>query len=89
MGRNFTEGMAEAERDGLIDLNTAIRHHLQHNFYPPVHTAFVDTALEAITNANNGDYDTEVTMANGLVRTTAFVIDGLRLEAFIYETEAN
>jgi len=86
MGNQVAEGYAEAVEDGLIDLTQALTIHLSGNHYPPVHPSFVDTALEAIRLANEGQFDEDVTMANGLVRSVHFIIDGLHLWAFVNES---
>jgi hypothetical protein len=83
MGNQVAQGYAEAVEDGLIDLTQALSIHLASNHYPPVHPSFVQTALEAIRLANDGLFDEEVTMANGLVRSVQFVVEGLHLWAFL------
>ena len=67
----------------LADLETAVTWHLRSNHYPPIHTDFVPVALKAIELANEGEYDAELTYPNGLVRTVAHTIEGLRLDAYI------
>lgn len=86
MGNQVARGYADAVEDGLIDLTQAVLVHLSSNHYPPVHPNFLETALEAIRLANEGQFDEDVTMANGLVRSVYFIIDGLHLWAFVEES---
>lgn len=87
MGTTQAEGMAEAIGDGMIDLRAALGWHLASNHYPPVHEAFVPTCEEALEAAGRDDWQHEITMPNGLVRTAAQIIQGLHLEAFLAPEE--
>jgi len=83
MGRISTEGMIEAGDELGLPRRQQLLWHLSSNHYPPVHPAFAETAEEAIRLADLGEWDAEVTMPNGLVRTASFVIEGLHLEPFL------
>jgi hypothetical protein len=48
-----------------------------------VSIAFLPAAMRAIDNAMAEDWDEEIDLPNGLTRTTAAVIDGLHLDAFV------
>jgi len=87
MGRLSTEGMIEAGDELGLPRRQQLLWHLSSNHYPPVHASFVETAEEALRLAAEGEWDAEVTMPNGLVRTAAFVIEGLHLEAFLESGE--
>jgi len=88
MGRSSTEGMIETGDALGVGRRQQLLWHLQSNHYPPVHEVFVETAEEAIRLALLGRRDAQVTMPNGLVRTVAFIIEGLHLEPFIEQDEA-
>jgi len=83
MGRISTEGMIEVGDELGLPRRQQLLWHLSSNHYPPVHSAFVEAAEEAIRLAELGEWETELTLPNGLVRTAAFVIEGLHLEAFL------
>jgi len=81
MGANFARELADGI--GGISLETAIRIHLQSNHFPPVHEVFMETAIEAINRAADGDWYSEITMPNGLTRTVHHIVDGLHLHNFV------
>ena len=83
MGSLNAQGMNEAVNDGLLDMRTALRWHLTSNHYPPIHPVFIDTAEEAIAAANAGDWDTEITMPNGIVKTVGSIVEELHLGSFL------
>ena len=72
---------------GATDRHTALSWHLQANCYPPVHQAFLPVCEQAIDAALEDDWDREIEMPNGLVRTAAYIVDGLHLEAFLVEQD--
>jgi len=83
MGRISTEGMIEAGDELGLPRRQQLLWHLSSNHYPPVHPSFAGTAEEAIRLADLGEWDAEVTMPNGLVRTAAFIVEGLHLKPFL------
>jgi hypothetical protein len=83
MGRLSTEGTIEAGDEFGLPRRQQLLWHLSCNHYPPVHADFVVAAEEAIRLADEGRWEAEVTLPNGLVRTAAFVIEGLHLEPFL------
>ena len=87
MGRLSAEGMMEAGYELCISRRQQLLWHLSNNHYPPVHSSFVETAEEALRLADEGEWDAQVTMPNGLVRTAAFVIEGLHLDCFLSQEE--
>lgn len=68
-----------------MDLDTALGVHLTSNHYPAIDLAFVPVAKEAIALAESGEWDTELTYPNGLVRTVAHTVEGLHLDFFIQD----
>lgn len=87
MGLSNTTGMADAVKDGQMPIEAAVAYHLQTNHYPPVHSVFIDTALEAIELAQRGKYDTLQTYPNGLRRTVGETVEGLHLAPFIEDED--
>jgi hypothetical protein len=83
MGKRRAEEMASAVREGYASLDAALRYHLTCNHYPPVHTSFIETARTAIEACQRDEYDEEIIMPNGLVRTAAEIVEGLHLEDFL------
>jgi hypothetical protein len=67
----------------MIDLDTSLHYHLRNNHFPPVSDAFIDTAKQAIELANQGDYDTEIEMPNGITLEVNRIIEGLHLEFYL------
>lgn len=86
MGANMAIDLANGAGIG-ISRTDGLRIHLTSNHFPPVHEVFVETAIQAIDLANSGDWSTELTMPNGLVRTVQFIVDGLHLHAWIQDSE--
>lgn len=66
-----------------IGFDTALRTHLRHNHFPPIHEVFVPVAKEAIEKALEGDYDYVQTYPNGLRRPVRSTIEGLHLEDYL------
>lgn len=85
MGRMTALGLVESG----VSLDTALAVHLKSNHYPPIDLAFVPVAKEAIALADEGDWDTEITYPNGLVRTVSHTIEGLHLEPFLDSEHAH
>lgn len=61
MGYLAALGMADA-----TDFRRAVGWHLQHNHYPPVPATMVDTCLEAIALAADGEWDEEYILPPGI-----------------------
>jgi hypothetical protein len=62
MGALQAMAMAEAS----ITLEQQIEWHLTSNHYPPVPSIMVQPCIEAIDNANEGDWDAEITLPEGV-----------------------
>jgi hypothetical protein len=61
MGRLSTEAMLEQ-----VDADTALRWHLQHNHYPPVPLAMLETCKTAIRLAREGTSKARVQLPAGI-----------------------
>ena len=62
---------------------TLLGYHLQNNQYPSVSLDFIPICIEAIECYNMGEFDVEITMPNGIVKTAWDIVDGLHLDWFI------
>ena len=62
MGALSAIAMAEAS----ISLEQQIEWHLTTNHYPPVPPIMVQTCIEAIDNANEGEWDKDITLPEGV-----------------------
>jgi len=81
MGHSTTEGFADAAKDGLASLRTAISLNLSTNHYPPIPTVYVEPVVAALEAYNEGDVArpidiTEVVKETGMEPRLAFVEDG-------------
>jgi hypothetical protein len=91
MGRLQAEEFAEMARLGETTLRGAIEFHLTSNHFPPVPTIMADACLEAIDNANAGEWDKMVSLPEGVgyrgltVAPTQAIIEQHHLESFLEE----
>ena len=89
MGRLQAEAMAEAS----ISLDMQLEWHLQSNHYPPVPTYMVPVCIEAIDNANEGEWYKLVSLPEGVgykgltVAPTWAIVESHHLDAWIIESE--
>jgi hypothetical protein len=71
------------------DLRTALSWHLTSNHFPPVPTIMVDTCIEAINNANDGEWDKLVSLPEGVgykgltVAPTHAIVEQHHLDSFL------
>jgi hypothetical protein len=79
MGKKTAEEIAEAP----LTLEAKLSWHLSGNHYPPVHEDFIPVCVDAITKANQGDWDSILTYPNGRERSVSHTVEGLHLEAFL------
>ena len=86
MGQNTAELLAETVQD-KDTLTLALQAHLHMNHYPPVNLVFVPTAIEAINYADNNDWQIQIEMPNGIVKTALSIVEDLHLEAFLIKEE--
>jgi len=82
MGNLQAASLAELAIDDNA-LHNALAIHLRSNHYPPVNYAFIPVAKQAIALAIEEDYDAELEYPNGLVRSVAYTIEELHLDAFV------
>jgi len=84
MGRQWIEGFKELDN---IDLDTMLDIHLKGNHYPPVHSSFIPVCKEAIECCNDEDYNKQIKMPNGIVKSAMGIVEGLHLDSFLEERE--
>jgi len=76
-----------------FDLEEGIKIHLKTNHYPPVPESMVPVCLEAIDAANEGDWDRDIDLPEGVMfrgLTTApadAIVEQHHLEFWIIESE--
>jgi hypothetical protein len=81
--------MADAVNDGSASLNMALAWHLQSNHYPPLPSALIETAKQAIEAGNDDDFDREIDLPDGIElgdRTSVpagELIEAMHLDAFL------
>ena len=89
MGRLQAEAMAEAS----IPFDTQIEWHLRANHYPPVSNTMVPVCIEAIDYANEGEWDKELSLPEGVgyrgltVAPVWAIVEQHHLETWIIESE--
>jgi len=89
MGSVYAEGLTEIG----LSLEEQILVHLTSNHYPPVPKSMVPTCIEAIDKANEGDWQDEVELPEGVLwkgETTApvsAIVEQHHLEFWIIESE--
>ena len=87
MGSNMATELA----DGIlgIDMESAITMHLRGNHYPPVPYSMVPVCIEAIEAANDGDWNREIELPEGVswrgenYSPAYALIEGHHLDAWI------
>lgn len=80
MGRQQIESLK-----GRVSEDERLKLHLHCNHDPPVHLDFVPDCKEAIKAVNEGDYNKEITLCNGIIKKAYEIGDGLHLESFLDE----
>ena len=66
MGSNFANELADEDLFPNLDIESAIGMHLQANHYPPVPLSMIDPCIDAINFYNNGEYDRNVDLPEGI-----------------------
>jgi len=90
MGNMSAKEMAELD---TVDLRQALSWHLTSNHYPPVPTIMVDSCIEAIDNANEGEWDKLVSLPEGVgykgltVAPTWAMVEQHHLDSFLDDEE--
>ncbi len=71
--------MIDRER---IQFLTAVRWHLDYNFYPAMGYMF-DSTVEALDNCNNYEPEKLVTVPDGRKLASSYIVDELRLQDMV------
>ena len=91
MGAIFARDLASGEFG--LSLEDAVRIHLTANHYPPVPTSLVPVCIEAIENANEGEFDAPVNLPEGITwrgradAPTFAIIESYHLGEFVFFDE--
>lgn len=86
MGASQAREMAELDSIGI---EQSIGWHLTSNHYPPIPTMMVPVCIEAIDNANDGEWDKLVSLPEGVSwrglteAPTSAIVEGHHLESWI------
>jgi hypothetical protein len=89
MGSVYAEGLTEIG----LELHEQILVHLTSNHYPPVPKSMVEPCIEAIDNANAGEWDKRVDLPEGVTwkgetsAPTNTIVEQHHLEFWIIESE--
>lgn len=93
MGRLQAEAMSEAMSEASISLEAQLGWHLTSNHYPPVPDSMIPVCIEAIDNANEGEWDKLVSLPEGVgykgltVAPTHAIVEQHHLDNWIIESE--
>lgn len=91
MGNLHAQEFADMVGSGELNLRMALEWHLTSNHFPPVPHTMVDPCLEAIENANNGEWDKLVSLPRDVgykgltVAPTRAMVEQHHLDAFLDE----
>jgi hypothetical protein len=72
-----------------LTLEDSVRYHLTGNFYPPIPSSMTEPCVQAIQNANTGNWNAEVELPEGityrgsLTAPTMALIEAHRLDFWI------
>jgi len=84
MGRLSAEAMLE-----VAEFRQALAWHLSSNHYPAIPSVMMEPCVEAIANANAGEWDKAIALPNGVLWrgqdtcATSTLIEHAHLEAFL------
>jgi len=93
MGRNMAYELSDTELFPEIELEQAITIQLRSNHYPPVPYSMVPICIEAIYAYNEGDYQKEIKLPEGVLwrgqesAPAAAIIDSHHLDAWCNSDE--
>jgi hypothetical protein len=93
MGASTASGLADLVRTGDVNLREALVYHLQNNHFPSVPLIMLNPCIQAIENANAGDWDSNillpenVTFRGKMFVPTSTVIECFHLDFFISDNE--
>jgi hypothetical protein len=88
MGALNAQEMAAAVGEGEVSMRMALNWHLTTNHYPPVHTIFVDCAMEAIRLVADEEYDALVDRPGADPLPAIKVVEELHLFEFVDNADA-
>lgn len=89
MGNLQAQEFAGLVNEGDLDLRSALSWHLTSNHFPPVPSIMIEPCIEAIDNANEGEWDKLVSLPEGVgyrgltVAPTYAIVEQHHLEAFL------
>lgn len=89
MGKLSAEAMIE-----VAEFRQALAWHLSSNHYPSIPSVMIEPCVQAIENANAGDYDAVITLPDGVLWRgnatcpTHALIEWAHLDAFLNADEA-
>ena len=92
MGNMTARELAFLGNEGL-GLRRALSIHLTSNHYPPIQDIMIDPCIEAIDNANAGEWDKLVSLPEGVgyrgltVAPTQAIIEQHHLDSFLDDNE--
>lgn len=66
MGAFSAHAMADYGQESGMSLELQIRWHLSSNHYPPVPVIMIAPCVEAITKANEGEWDDDIVLPEGV-----------------------
>lgn len=90
MGRLQAEALAAED---FLPLEAQLRWHLQSNHYPPVPPSMIPVCIEAIDEANEGNWDSEITLPEGVSwkglteAPVHAIVEAHHLDTWIIESE--
>jgi hypothetical protein len=88
MGALHADEMAAMAGEGEVSMRMALNWHLTSNHFPPVHTIFVDTAMQAIRLAADEEFDTVLELPNGRQLSVIDIVEQLHLWPFVDNADA-
>lgn len=88
MGALNAQDMAAAAGEGEVSMRMALNWHLTSNHFPPVHTIFVDSCMQAIRWAAIESYDAIIELPNGRAVSVETLCDELHLWPFVDNADA-
>lgn len=71
------------EKIGGFLFEIVVREHLRTNHFPPIDPVFLDSALEAIRRTDSEDWDSMITLPNGISLSVSQIIEELHLKDFL------
>lgn len=79
--------LAMTDEELGMTLEEQIGMHFATNCYPRIHEVFIPTAIDALDAINEGNGSEQILMPNGITKSAYDIAEGLRLGAWIIESE--